>query len=153
MTKLTELKIEEFAIDLLKDQGYEHIYAPSIAPNSDNPLRNSFDDVLLESQLRSAINRINPHIDQGIQGEVLGRVKRVQSSELVSGNETFHSMMIEGVNIITRKNGEDRGDYIKLIDFDNPDNNEFSVVNQFTVTCNNQKKRPDIFSLSMEYHL
>ena len=144
MTKLTELKIEEFAIDLLKDQGYKHIYAPSVAPNSDNPLRNNFNDVLLESQLRSAIDRINPDIDPEIGNEVLGIVKRIESLDLISSNEAFHSMMIEGVNVITRKNGEDRGDYIKLIDFDNPENNEFSVVNQFTVTCNNQTKRPDI---------
>ena len=144
MTKLTELKIEEFAIDLLKDQGYKHIYAPRVAPNSDNPLRNSFNDVLLESQLRSAIDRINPDIDPEIGNEVLGIVKRIESLDLISSNEAFHSMMIEGVNVITRKNGEDRGDYIKLIDFDNPENNEFSVVNQFTVTCNNQTKRPDI---------
>ena len=144
MTKLTELKIEEFAIDLFKEQGYKHIYAPDVAPNSDNPMRNSFDEVLLESQLRSAIDRINPDIDQGIKDEVLGRVKRFQSSELIACNEDFHSMMTEGVNVIVRKNGEDRGDYVKLIDFNNPDNNEFCVVNQFTITHNNQRKRPDI---------
>ena len=144
MTKLTELKIEEFAIDLFKEQGYKYIYAPDVAPNSENPLRNSFDEVLLESQLRSAIGSINPDIDQGLKDEVFGKVKGLQSSELISCNEDFHSMMTEGVNVIVRKNGEDRGDYIKLIDFNNPENNEFCVVNQFTITHNNQKKRPDI---------
>ena len=53
---------------------------------------------------------------------MLSIVKRVDSSEVISGNESFHSMMTNGVNVIMRKDDEDRGDYIKLIDFDNPDN-------------------------------
>jgi len=144
MTKLTELKIEEFAIELLKEKGYEHIYAPNASDSNDGSFRNSFDDVLLENKLRSAILRINPNIDAKTQDEVLDIVKRVDSSEVISGNESFHSMMTNGVNVIMRKDDEDRGDYIKLIDFDNPENNEFTVVNQFTVTCNNQRKRPDV---------
>jgi type I restriction enzyme, R subunit len=144
MTKLTELKIEEFAIELLKEQGYEHIDAPNASDSNNGSFRNSFDDVLLEKKLRSAILRINPNIDAKTQDEVLSIVKRVDSSEVISGNESFHSMMTNGVNVIMRKDDEDRGDYIKLIDFDNPDNNEFTVVNQFTVTYNNQRKRPDV---------
>ena len=62
MTKLTELKIEEFAIELLKEQGYEHIDAPNASDINNGSFRNSFDDVLLEKKLRSAILRINPNI-------------------------------------------------------------------------------------------
>jgi len=46
MTKITENAIEKFCIELLEKQGYETIYAPDIAPDSDNPLRCSFEDVL-----------------------------------------------------------------------------------------------------------
>ncbi|VVH56255.1 Type I restriction-modification system, restriction subunit R (EC, partial [uncultured Gammaproteobacteria bacterium] len=58
--KITENTIENFCIKLLEKQGYEYIYAPDIAPDSDNPLRSSFEDVLLSSRLTDAIARINP---------------------------------------------------------------------------------------------
>lgn len=103
MTKLTELKIEEFIIELLIEQGYEHIHAPNASDSNDGSFRNSFDDVLLENKLRSAILRINPNIDEKTQDEVLGIVKRVDSSEVISGNESFYSMMTNGVNIIIRR--------------------------------------------------
>ena len=50
---ITEPEIEKFAINLLEKQGYRHIYAPDIVPDSDNPLRNGFDDVLLEQKLKN----------------------------------------------------------------------------------------------------
>ncbi|MEA0971129.1 Restriction endonuclease subunit R [Candidatus Megaera venefica] len=141
---ITEPEIEKLAINLLEKQGYQHIYAPDIAPDSDNPLRKGFDDVLLEQKLKSAIDRINPDTSPEAREDAIRQVKRIHSPELIVGNEEFYIMLTEGVNITTRKNGEDRGDYIKLVDFNNPENNEFNVVNQFTVIENNQNKRPDI---------
>lgn len=141
---ITELEIEKLAINLLEKQGYKHIYAPDIAPDSDNPLRNGFDDVLLEQKLKSAIDRINPETSAEAREDAIRQVRRIHSPELIVGNEEFYIMLTEGVNITTRKNGEDRGDYIKLVDFNNPENNEFNVVNQFTVIENKQNKRPDI---------
>ncbi len=144
MTKITENEIEEFAIELLEKQGYEYLYGPDIAPDSDNSLRGGFDDVLLASKLKSAIDRVNPDISAEGREDALRQVQRVHSPELNSANESFHSMLSDGVNITLRKNGEDRGDYVKLIDFDHPENNEFNIVNQFTVIENHQNKRPDV---------
>jgi type I restriction enzyme R subunit len=144
MTKLTESKIEELAIELLENQGYQHIYAPDIALDGNNPLRNGLNEVLLEPKLKSAIDHINPNIPLEGREEALRQVRRIASPELISANEEFYVILTEGINITTRKDGEDRGDYVKLIDFDNPENNEFNVINQFTVIENNQNKRPDI---------
>src|SRR5690606_3195991 len=58
--------------------------------------------------------------------------------------ETFHRLLTEGVNVSYQKNGDTRGDKVWLLDFNNINNNEFLVVNQFTVIENNQNKRPDI---------
>jgi len=55
MTKITENVIEKFCIELLEKQGYEYIYAPDIAPDSDKPLRSSFEDVILTNRLTDAI--------------------------------------------------------------------------------------------------
>jgi len=144
MTKITESEIERFAIELLKKQGYQYLYGPDIASGSGFSLRSSFDDVLLSSKLKDAIDRINPDISAQGREDALRQVQNIHSSELISANEGFHYMLSDGVNIITRKNGEDRGDYVKLIDFENPQNNEFNVVNQFSVIENHQNKRPDV---------
>ena len=48
--KITENAIEKSAIELLEKQGFQYIYAPDIAPDSDTPERQSFKDVLLDSK-------------------------------------------------------------------------------------------------------
>ena len=71
MTRITESAIEEFAIELLEKQGYQYIYAPDIAPDSDTPERSNFEDVLLKERLQSALRRINSSISLDSQAEVL----------------------------------------------------------------------------------
>ena len=51
-------------------------------------------------------------------------------------------MLTEGISVTYQKDGNQRGDKIKLVDFDNVANNSFYVVNQFTVIENNNNKRP-----------
>lgn len=53
-------------------------------------------------------------------------------------------MLTEGVNVTYQKDGNQRGDKVKLIDFDEVDNNEFNVINQYTIIENNNNKRPDV---------
>jgi len=60
--KISESAIEELAIKLFERQGYEYIYGPSIAPDSETPERQSFEDVLLMERLQTAVGRINPTI-------------------------------------------------------------------------------------------
>jgi len=56
--KITESTIEQFAIELLEKQGYHYVCAPDIAPDSDTPERNRFEDVLLLECLQSAVGKI-----------------------------------------------------------------------------------------------
>lgn len=144
MTKITESEIEELVIDLLERQGFSYLYGADIAPDSETPLRAGFDDVLLEEHLKAAIDRINPSISISAREDALRQVRRIHSPQLISGNETFHRMLTEGVNVTVRHGSEERGDYVWLVDFDNIGNNQFHVVNQFTIVENNQNKRPDV---------
>ncbi|MDY0387533.1 MAG: type I restriction endonuclease subunit R [Methanolobus sp.] len=144
MNKITESEIENFAIELLERQGYQYIYAPDIAPDSDTPERNSFEDVLLLERLRTAVARINPDIPVDAREDAIRQLQRLNSPELITNNETFHRMLTEGVNVSYQKDGISRGDLVWLVDFKNPENNEFLVSNQFTVIDNDVNKRPDI---------
>jgi type I restriction enzyme R subunit len=142
--KILENDIEKLAIELLQKLGYQYIYAPNIAHDSDNPERTSYEEVLLTGRLESAINKINPKIPTQAREQALKEVQRIQSPELLVNNEIFHRLLTEGVNVTYQKDGSERGDKVWLIDFSNPENNEFVVANQFTIIENNHNKRPDI---------
>jgi len=144
MSRITESAIEEFAIELLERQGYQYIYAPDIAPDSDTPERERFEDVLLLKRLRKAVGRINPGIPADAREDAIRQVRRLHSPDLISNNEAFHRMLTEGINVSYRKDGADRGDLVWLVDFNDPENNDFLVANQFTVVENDKNKRPDI---------
>ena len=105
-TKITESEIEKFAIELLERQGYQYIYAPDIAPDSDTPERDRFEDVLLLERLRKAIGRINPDIPADAREDAIRQVRRLNSPELISNNEAFHKMLTEGINVSYRKDGQ-----------------------------------------------
>jgi len=141
--KITESAIEEFAIELLEKFGYQYIYAPDIAPDSDTPERNRFEDVLLLERLRKAVGRINPAIPADAREDVIKQIQRLNSPELIVNNGAFHRMLTEGIKVSYQKGGVERGDIVWLVDFENPENNEFLVTNQFTVIENNVNKRPD----------
>jgi type I restriction enzyme R subunit len=144
MIKLNEDAIETLAIERLQALGYQYIHGAEIAPDCANPERESFADVLLIERLRQAVKRINPTIAQPALDEAIKTIQRISSPELLANNEAFHRLLTEGVNVSYQKDGSQRGDLVWLIDFANPDNNEFLVVNQYTIIENNQNKRPDL---------
>lgn len=144
MSKLTESTIEELAITLLEGQGYKYIYAPDIAPDGNKPERRDYGEVLLTDRLEQAVRRVNPKLPLAVLQTALKDVQRINSPDLLANNETFHRLLTEGVKVSIQKDGQERGEIVWLIDFANPDNNEFVVANQFTVIENHQNKRPDL---------
>lgn len=144
MTKITESAIEQFAIELLEKSGYQYVYSPDIAPDGQMPERQSFEDVLLIERLTAAVSRINPNVPADAREDAIKQLLRLNSPELISNNETFHRMLTEGINVSYQKDGNSRGDLVWLVDFSDPENNEFLVLNQYTVIENHVNKRPDV---------
>jgi len=144
MNHINENTIENFAIELFSKLGYEYIYAPDVAPDSENPERETFSEVLLIGRLQQAVSRINPSIPKEAQAEAIKEIQRIASPELLTNNETFHRLLTEGIPVSKRVDGDDRGDRVWLIDFKNPLNNDFVVANQFTILENGNNKRPDV---------
>lgn len=144
MTKLTETDIELFAIEELQKLGYSWKWGPDIAPDGDNPERSSWDTVLLKSRHKEALKRINPFISELAIEDALKQIARLNNTSLIANNEAFHRMLTEGVKVTYQKDGIQRGDYVWLVDFKNPENNDFLAVNQFTIIENNFIKRPDL---------
>jgi type I restriction enzyme R subunit len=144
MTRITENIIEEFTIELLECLGYHYIYAPDISPDGNKPERDSYEEVLLSSRLCNAIKKINPKVPIDSQEEAFKEIQRINSPELLANNESFHRMLTEGIKVSYQKDGHQRGDLVWLVDFENPENNEFIVANQFTIIENGNNKRPDV---------
>jgi type I restriction enzyme R subunit len=144
MTKITESEIEKYAIELLEGQGYQYLYGPDVAPDGEAPARQSLEEVLLLDRLRSAVERINPEIPPDAREDAVRQIERLHSPDLISKNEAFHRMLTEGVSVTYQKEGHSRGDLAWPIDFDRPENNDFIIINQFTVIENRVNRRPDL---------
>lgn len=144
MPPLHESDIEQMLIEQLKAKGYQYLYGPDIAPDSENPMRLSFEDVLLYHKLENAVKRINPSLPWLVQEAAIKTVMHLDSPDMLANNETFHRMLTEGIPVSITKDGVERGERVWLIDFNDFHNNEFTVVNQFTIIENGHNRRPDV---------
>lgn len=144
MTTLTESQIESFAIQLFEQLGYKSLYGPDIAPDGSAPLRISFEEVVMKGILQRAVKRINHDLPSDVCDDAVNEVLRIASPDLLANNEQFHRMLTEGISVSVHRDGAERGELVWLIDFDNPLNNEFTVVNQYTIVENGRNKRPDL---------
>lgn len=144
MNPIAESHIETLAIEILQAQGWEYIYGISIAPGAEQQERASYEEIVLVARLRKAISILNPNIPSDAREQAVQKVLRIWSPELLHNNETFHTLLIEGVKIPYQQDGYERSHEVQLLDFENPANNEFVAINQYTITEKNQTKRPDI---------
>ncbi len=141
---MNEDQLEQNIIEIIEKQGYKYIYGPNIEPDTPNSERNTYEDVILIKRLRENISRLNPHISQSVKEEAVKRILSIHTPDQTHNNENFHKYLTEGIKIDSLQDGDMVGDRVILIDFENPLNNEFIVLNQYRVIYNGIKKRPDI---------
>ena len=141
---LTEQSIENNLIELLQSQGYEYYYWPDIAPYGSSPMRTGFDMPILESVLETSLLHLNPDIPASARAEALTKVRRMGTTDIMTNNEAFHTMLTDGVSVEYFKDGQTVGINVQLVDFHNPENNTFMVVNQFVMKENQNEKRLDV---------
>ena len=142
---MNESVVEEAALSWFGELGYAANSALMLAPEEIGAERNSFSDVVLVRRLRDAIARSNPKIPSDAREEALRKVLRHDAPSLTANNHAFHRILREGVPVEYRRDdGSIAGDHVRLIDFDNPDANDWLAVNQFTVIEGQNNRRPDI---------
>lgn len=144
MNSITESIIETTAIEILQSLEWEYISGKELSPEGLYNERESYHQIILTNRLRAAIALINPHIPADAQEAAVQKVLRISSPELLHNNEEFHRLLIEKVKVPYHQNGYERSYEVALIDFETPSNNQFLVVNQYTIVENNQTKRPDV---------
>lgn len=145
MTILNESDVEHATLDWLAQLGYTRVYGPDLAPSERGAERDSFAQVYLYGRLRDSARRINPDIDSDLIDEAIKRLERAESQSLVDENARVHKLLTEGVPVECRADdGSVRTTSVWLIDFDNPANNDWLAVNQFTITEGGKNRRPDV---------
>ena len=144
MKPITENIIEESAIELLQSRGWDYANGAALSPEGLFCERENYQQIILTNRLRKAIATINPHIPEDALDAAVQKVLRIYSPDLLHNNEEFHRLLVEKVKIPYQQNGYERSHEVALIDFDNTTNNQFLVVNQYTIIENNQNKRPDV---------
>ncbi len=141
---MTEDQLEQEALSWLSDAGYKHLYGPDIAFDGINPERFNYQQVVLVERLRTAVNRLNPSIPVVAREDAIQQVLDLGIPVLLSANRRFHQLLVTGVPVQYQKDGETRGDFVQLIDWKTPAQNEWLAINQFSIKGAHHTRRPDI---------
>ena len=87
---------------------------------------------MLAATLREALTRLNPQLPGEALGNAVRRLTQPEGATLEARNRAFHRMVVDGVTVEYRDGGRMRGAQARVIDFDDPANNDWLAVNQFT---------------------
>jgi len=156
---MTEDQLEQETLSWLTDVGYNSAYGPDIAVDGNAPERSNYTQVVLVERLRNAINRLNPLVPLVAREDALQQVLNLDTPVLLAANRHFHRLLVNGVPVEYQKDGETRGDFVRLIDWDSSSDfpspqpspggrggflNEWLAVNQFSIKGPKYTRRPDI---------
>ena len=150
---INEDQVEQIAIEWFKELGYDYLHgydcSPSEAPDSSDPQRSNYQEVLLSHRLQTALVKLNPDLPLSAIDEAIDRLKKHQHATLIQNNRAFHEMLLKGISVEVKIDDSSeirssRGEVVKLIDFHKPSNNDFLVVNQYTINGTKGNRRPDI---------
>lgn len=145
MYKFTESEVESAALAWLESLGYTIKHGPEIAPGEPGAERQDYSQVILEDRLRQALYRLNLDLPHEAIEDGFRKLTRPEGASLIIRNRAFHRMLAEGVNVEYRRpDGSIAGAQVQVFDFENPENNDWLAVNQFTVVENKINRRPDL---------
>ena len=140
---ITESTVEQVALAWLESLDWSVAHGPDIAPDTPGAERSDYGQVVLERRLRAALAELNPNLPVEALDDAFRRLTRPEGAALEARNRAFHRMVLDGVTVEHRTNdGRVRGAQARVIDFEDPANNDWLAVNQFTVSENT--RRPDI---------
>jgi len=142
---MTESVIEQAALAWLESMDYTILCGPQIAPGELLAEREDYEQVVLERRLRQALERLNPDVPPDALEEAFRKLARPEFPGLVKSNHALHQQLVNGIPVeVQRPDGSRGHELIWALDFEQPENNEFLAVNQFTVVEDRHERRPDI---------
>lgn len=127
---------EKAIIELFQDElGYSYQYGPDVTRD--------YTESLYFDELEPALTRINPLLPEGAIQEALNKLKHFENGSILQKNEVFMNYLQNGIEVSYFHNGEHLAGIVKIVDFENIENNSFTVINQWTI-IEFSNKRPDV---------
>jgi type I restriction enzyme R subunit len=137
------IKVEQPALDQLKSLGWFYVDGRTLLPDSTDE-RSSFKEPILEKRLSESVKRINPWISDENLRKIIRDITKTQYANLLEANQGIWNLLTQYVSVDQDLGKGRKGQTVKIIDFENIENNEFLCVNQFKVSGVNQNIIPDI---------
>ena len=136
-------KVELPALNQLQSLGWIYVEGSALSPEESDE-RTSFKDVVLEKRLTKSIKQINSWINDENLRKVVRDLTRTQFPNLIEANQSNWEELTQYISVFQDLGQGNKGQTVKIIDFDNPENNEFLCTNQFKVSGIKQNIIPDI---------
>jgi len=141
----SESTVEDAALGWFGDLDYAVLHGPEIAPGEAAAERSSFSEAFLPERLRAALRKLNPKLPAEALEDAFRKITLPQHPSLIANNRAFHRMLVDGIAVeCRRKDGSIGAEIVRLIDFADAENNDWLVVNQFTVIEGQHNRRPDV---------
>lgn len=138
---LSKLSKAEFGYDILKCDP-----DPNKRENlNDGTERSSKKECVLPCVLKSSLLRLNPQIPEEVINDVMkSLVRDYTGTDIVATNYDLYNKIRNQIQVKVKRNGKEDFDFVKLIDFDNPQNNTFTAVSQMWIQGKVYWRRPDV---------
>jgi type I restriction enzyme, R subunit len=147
MSSFTESVVEDAALAWLEALGYAVLHGPDIAAGEPAAERSdpNYRDVILVGRLKQALDSLNPDLPPEALEDAFRKLTRTDAPSLIERNHALHRMLVDGVTVeYRRSDGSIAGAQAQVLDFSQPDNNDWLAVNQFTVGEGQHLQRPDV---------
>jgi type I restriction enzyme, R subunit len=130
---------EQALIDYLRTKlGWEHLYGPDVPRSSDK-----FQDVFLPEVLSVSLKRINKGLPKAAIDEAIFKISNIEGGSLAQRNKQFSDYLQSGVEVRYLDGEGEHDEIVRLLNYDNPEENSFHAVNQWTYV-EHSNKRPDL---------
>ena len=142
-------KVEQPALEQLQKLGWSYVPGATLAPAAvkGDPApaeRAYYRDVVLLPRLEAAIRRLNPWISEENLHKVMRDITHPNHAALMEYNKAIYDLLVNYLSVDQDLGKGRKGQTVKIIDFDDPANNEFLCTNQFKVEGANQNIIPDV---------
>lgn len=136
-------KVELPALDQLQSLGWSYVEGAKLSPDESEE-RSSLKEVVLEKRLTESLKRLNPWINDENLRKVVRDLTKTLYPNLIEANQAIWTQINECISVMQDLGKGNKGQTVHIIDFKNPENNEFLCTNQFKVSGINQNIIPDI---------
>ena len=137
------LIVEKPAIEILQKLKWNYIKGDNLSPELKNE-RKSFKHVLLKKNLKKSIKKLNPWINEENLNKVIKILNQIHNLNLIEANKKIYQILTKYISVEQDLGLGKKNQTVKIIDFDNYEQNDFTVTNQFKVAGINQNIIPDI---------